>query len=165
MRTVALYPLIAQAAQAAASTTPSEVLQVATLTVNAFTVLALAIIRRGSNARVLKVEKTVSAAVAKWSSLEKQVAEHEDLCAEHGARINDLDERISATDPNLRSRDVRLNKIEQDIAEEKAAREKRREAQATQDLELTRTLSAMGENLKHLKERIDEAHHALPRRR
>lgn len=155
----------AQAVQAAASTTPSEVLQVATLTVNAFTVLALAVIRRGSNARVLKVEKVVSAAVSKWQATEKMVAEHEELCAEHGARINDLDERISATDPNLRSRDVRLDKIERDITEEKAAREKRRETQATQDLELTRTLTAMGANLAHLKERIDEAHHAAPRRR
>ena len=92
--------------------------------------VVLALVRRGSNAKAVTAEKNAKTALDVARGFQAEIATLKDYSEEHEARINDLDERVSNTDPHLRPRDDRLSKLEAMITEEKAAREARHREQA-----------------------------------
>ena len=118
--------------------------------------VVLALVRRGSNAKAVTAEKNAKTALDVARGFQAEIATLKDYSEEHEARINDLDERVSNTDPHLRPRDDRLSKLEAMITEEKAAREARHREHATQELKLVATLTRMETNLENLKERVED---------
>lgn len=127
------------------------------------TTIVTAALRRSSGARV--------AALAKQAAdIGKTLGEHGQKLGEHTTRLDEQDEQIASleawineTDPNLKTRDARLEKLEGEIAEDRAERVRRREEQHKSDLVLTGTLTEIGTNLKNLKERIEEQTHVRRR--
>lgn len=127
--------------------------------------VVIAIVRRGAGVRLATTERLAKAASASTATHTAEIAKLKDDLLEHEHRINDLDERISVTDPNLKPRDERLSRLEASIAEEKAARDARHQRQATEDLKLVATLTRLETNLANLKERVEEASSNGSRRR
>lgn len=115
----------------------------------------LALIRRGSHAKVVIAERIAKEALALAQAHTAKFGEVEDQLTEHTERVNDLDERISATDPNLKHRDDRLDRLESSLAEEHRAREERRREQATQELKLVETLTRLETNLSNVTKQVE----------
>ncbi len=127
------------------------------------TTIITSLIRSRSGAKVATLTKQVADINNTLTSHGQSIGEHTTRLDEVDDHLGNLETRINETNPNLRTRDERMTKIENDIAEDRAERARRREEQFKSDLALTTTLTEMGTNLKYLKERIEEQTHARRR--
>lgn len=149
--------VLLQAAQAT-STPPPHVepwVYLVAVSLGPVSLVLLALIRRGANAKVSTAERIAKEALALAQGHTAKLAEVDDQLTEHTERINDLDERLSATDPNLKHRDDRLDRLESSLAEEHRAREERRREQATQELKLVETLTRIETNLSNVTKQVE----------
>ena len=153
-----LASLVAQAAQGSpAGATHAEAWVAIALAVIAVVGnVTLALVRRGSSSKAITAEKKANDALALAAKHTVEIATLHDHREEHEARINDMDERFSREDPGIRRAEHRLDVLERQSAEEKAAREQRHREQAAQDLNLVATLTRMETNLSNLKERVED---------
>lgn len=159
--------VLLQAAQATPAPPPhvEPWVYLAALAMGPVSLVLLALIRRGSNAKVTTAERIAKEALALAQGHTAKFAEVDDQFTEHTERINDLDERMSATDPHIKTRDDRLDRIERSMTAESTAREERRKEQATQELRLVETLTRIETNLTNVTKQVENNGNNAGRRR
>jgi hypothetical protein len=144
-------PFFALAEAAAAATSTGQDTGIAAIVISGITAISgiiLALVKRGGP------KNAVTA---------KTVTSHGATLTEHGVRLDELEQLIEATDPDVQSRNDRITKLEQEMAQERAAREQRRETQATADTNLAVAFARLDESLKNIKAQV-ESHNGNGRR-
>lgn len=158
-------PFFALAEAAAAATSTGQDTGIAAIIISGITAISgiiLALVKRGGPKNAVTA-KTVTSHGATLTEHGKTLSEHTAMLSEHGVRLDELEQLIEATDPDVQSRNDRIAKLEQEMAQERAAREQRREAQATADTNLAVAFARLDESLKNIKAQV-ESHNGNGRR-
>jgi septal ring factor EnvC (AmiA/AmiB activator) len=157
--------LFAQAAPAAAPAATNEwgAIAVAVVAVaSMITSIAVAVIRRGSAAKLASVQRTVAAQGATLTEHGQKLAAHSDrfdeidgAMEEMAKDIASVAERAADTDPNLKPTLARIESLEREVREEQAARALRYREQVSDTIKLTETLTRFDEALKFIKSQLE----------
>lgn len=154
-------PLLFLAESAAVASSSGQDTAIASIIIAGITMVGsiiLAIVRRGGGTKSVALAKKVDSHSSSLTEHGKSLAEHKATLAEHGVRLDELEQLLEATDPDVHSRNERIAKLEAEMATERAAREARRETQATADTNLAVAFARLDESLKNIKAQVETPH-------
>lgn len=157
------FLLLAESAAAASSGQDTAVASIIIAGITMVGSIILAIVRRGGPKNAVTA-KTVTSHGATLTEHGKTLSEHTARLEEHGVRLDEMEQLVEATDPDVQSRNARIEKLENEMAQERAAREARRETQAAADTNLAVAFARLDESLKNIKSQM-ESHNGNGRRR
>lgn len=126
------------------------------------TAIVVAILRRGSAAKLSSVQKTVAAHGTTLTEHGQKLSKHSDRIDEVDTFIKDMAkdiasvaERAADTDPNIRPTIARIESLERVVREEQEARAARYREQVADTIKLTETLARFDEALKFIKSQLE----------